>query len=698
MPPVINLNTGCDLRIQPAITTMPFSDSFFQGLFDASPNPYLVLDRELNIASANRAYLDSTNRTLDDIVGRWAWDAFPTDLQTLQQAIASFERVIRTKKADTMALLRFDIPRPEVDGGGFEVRYWSITHSPVIASNGEVEYVLQHPIDVTELERLREVSRHTVDAPLNLVPAHSGIFKRAQDVFEANLNLMADVDRLQALFQQAPSFMAVLRGPDHVFELANAAMTELMGPREYVGRSVREAIPEFVEQGFINLLDHAYRTGEAAVTYGKAARFERSPGIFSERVLNFIYQPILNANGVVEGIFVEGNDVTEQYTAERMRQEQMLLEARHKDEFLAMLAHELRNPLAPITSAAHLLGLNRLDSAGVMKASGIIGRQAAHMSSLIDDLLDASRVTNGLVSLEFLPVGVEGVIQEALEQVRPLIAARKHRLDIDMPDGDTFVSGDRKRLVQVIANLLTNAAKYTPEDGHLTLHMTSNARQVVLRVSDNGIGMTAEVQSNVFGLFTQAKRTPDRAQGGLGIGLALVKSIIELHHGSVTVFSAGLGQGSTLTVQLPRLYAPVMHPAISSSATETTGPHLNILVVDDNIDAADLLAMALREHGHNVVVEHGSATALERVKAFSPDACVLDIGMPNIDGNQLARELRVLPATRQALLVALTGYGTRHDRDTALASGFDHYFVKPVDINALLQLLTGARDERRSDD
>lgn len=592
-----------------------------------------------------------------------------------------------------MALLRFDIPLAEADGGGFEVRYWSITHSPVIDSNGEVQYVLQHPIDVTELEQLREATRDAADTPLNLLPSHSGIFKRAQDVFEANLNLLADVDRLQTLFEQAPSFMAVLRGPNHIFELANAAMVELMGPREYVGNSMRNVVPELVEQGFIDMLDHAYLTGEPTVAYGKPARFYRSPGIASDRFLNFIYQPISDAEGKVKGIFVEGNDVTEQYLAQRMRDEQILREARHKDEFLAMLAHELRNPLAPITSAAHLLGLKRLDSAGIVKASGIIERQAAHMSSLINDLLDVSRVTNGLVSLDFQSVAMEGIIEEALEQVRPLITSREHHLDIDLPTEDAFVTGDRKRLVQVLANLLTNAAKYTPEGGKLGLHMTLDRRHVELSVRDNGIGMTAEVQKNVFGLFMQAERTPDRAQGGLGIGLALVKSIIELHHGSVMVFSAGLGQGSIVTVQLPRAWEPDVHAKVMSLTMDRVGPPLKILVVDDNIDAAELLAMALGEHGQNVAVEHSSITALERVKTFTPEVCILDIGMPNIDGNQLARELRMLPSTQHALLVAITGYGTRHDRQTALASGFDHYFVKPVDITVLLQLLISARHE-----
>jgi PAS domain S-box-containing protein len=193
-------------------TPMPSSDAFFRSLYDASPNPYLILDRQLHIASANRAYLESTKSSLCDIVGRWAWDAFPTDPVTLKQAIDSFERVIRTGEVDTMALLRFDIPRTD-GGAGFETRYWSITHTPVFGADGKVEYVLQHPIDVTELERLRDAERDAPAGPLDLQPAHSGIFKRAQSVYEKNLTLLADVSRLQSLFAQAPSFMAVVRGP-----------------------------------------------------------------------------------------------------------------------------------------------------------------------------------------------------------------------------------------------------------------------------------------------------------------------------------------------------------------------------------------------------------------------------------------------------------------------------------------------------
>ena len=669
---------------------MPVFDAFFQSLYDASPNPYLVLDRKLNIASANRAYLESTKRELSDIVGRWAWDAFPTDPRTLEQAIASFERVIETGKTDIMALLRFDIARAEADGGGFETRYWSITHSPVFGADGQVEYVLQHPIDVTELERLRDEKR-AAEEPLALVPAHSGIFRRAQDVYEANLTLLADVNRLQSLFQQAPSFMAVLRGPDHIYELVNAAGVELMGARTYVGKPMREALPEIVEQGYLELLDQVYRTGQPVIVYGKQASYRRGPnGELSERFLNFIYQPMLDANGQVEGIFVEGNDVTEQYVAQHQAEEKMRLEAQHKDEFLAMLAHELRNPLAPISSAADLLGFRSADPAMVARASAIIRRQVDHMSSLIDDLLDVSRVTRGLVALERKPLEIGTVVHEAVEQVRPLIEARRHRLDIVLPSDPVLVSGDATRLVQVLANVLNNAAKYTPAGGAVALQVYAGRDQVTLTVSDNGVGMTPEVLKHAFGLFTQAERTPDRSQGGLGIGLALVKSIVELHHGRVGAVSAGLGQGSTFTIVLPRLAADGAIPAAGPGAGAARGQRLSILLVDDNVDAAELLSLFLEEQGHTVMVAHGAEAALARAREKAPDVCLLDIGLPNLDGNALARRLRAMPATQGARLIALTGYGTWKDRSAALAAGFDHYLVKPVDMTILLNLLAGA--------
>ena len=290
----------------------------FQGLFEASPNPYLVLDRRLHIVGANRAYLAGVERELPDIVGRWAWDAFPGDAETVRQVSASFERVIRTRQPDTVALLRFDVPRPEAEGGGFAERYWSITHVPVLDAAGQVSAVLQHPIDVTELRHLRKALEQAGDAAApNLVPAHSGIFGRAQSVHESNLALQAERDRLTGMFAQAPGFMAVLRGQEHRFELANPSYMRLVGHRPVVGRTVAEALPDAVEQGYLDLLNRVFDSGEAYTANGAAYAVQAAPGgPVAERFVDFVLQPIRDGSDRVTGIFVEGSDVTDRTRGE----------------------------------------------------------------------------------------------------------------------------------------------------------------------------------------------------------------------------------------------------------------------------------------------------------------------------------------------------------------------------------------------
>ncbi|WP_169742860.1 PAS domain S-box protein [Muricoccus aerilatus] len=284
----------------------------FHSVFNASPNPYLILDRRLHIVGANQAYLANVKRDLADIVGRWAWDAFPADEETVRQSVASFERVIRTKQPDTMALLRFDVPRPEAEGGGFMKRYWSITHSPVLGDDGEVEAVLQHPIDVTPLQHLQgAIERSGLASTLGISPDQSGIFERAQSVFENNLVLKAESERLNEMFAQAPSFMALLRGPEHRIEMANPAYLTLVGDRPVLGRTVMQALPDAVEQGYLTILDMVFHEGEAYRADAAVYAVRSEPGgPVNERLLDFVLQPIRDQNGKIAGIFVEGTDVT----------------------------------------------------------------------------------------------------------------------------------------------------------------------------------------------------------------------------------------------------------------------------------------------------------------------------------------------------------------------------------------------------
>jgi len=362
---------------------------------------------------------------------------------------------------------------------------------------------------------------------------------------------------------------------------------------------------------------------------------------------------------------------------------------RRKDEFLAMLAHELRNPLAPIGAAAHLLRLGRLDDERVRHTSQIIGRQVDHMTHLINDLLDVSRVTRGLVELEMAPLDIRHVVTDAIEQVAPLMQKRRHHLHSHMPPDTTIVEGDKKRLVQVLANILNNAAKYTDEGGSITLTSEVRADHVIIEVADNGIGMTPELAARAFDLFAQAERSSDRSAGGLGLGLALVKSLVELHRGSVTCDSPGPGQGSRFRVCLPRLVSDdAAGPELGAGpAAAPSAASLRVLIVDDNADAAAMLAMVLETYGHRVHVEHGSLAALDHARAAPPDVCILDIGLPEIDGNELARRLRAQPETRNTVLIAVTGYGHDSDRRKSLVAGFDHHLVKPADTAQLAAIL-----------
>jgi len=365
---------------------------------------------------------------------------------------------------------------------------------------------------------------------------------------------------------------------------------------------------------------------------------------------------------------------------------QLRLADQRKDEFLAMLAHELRNPLAPISAGAQLLQSGHATEAAVARTAGIIVRQVHHMTRLVDDLLDVSRVTRGLVTLTRAPLNVADVVADAVEQAEPLFQAKQQHFELSLPEIPQRIEGDHKRLVQVLVNVLNNAAKYTPVGGSVKLAVRGGPGVVRLMISDSGIGMSQELRARVFELFAQADRNPDRSQGGLGLGLALVKSLVELHGGSVAADSAGEMQGSTFTITLPG--GPGQHaPAAPARTAKGGGKRLRVLVVDDNVDAAQTLQLLLDASGHEVLVAHTALEALEIAQRQAPELCLLDIGLPDISGNDLARGLRALPQTAGSTLVAVTGYGSREDRGQASEAGFDHYFVKPVDVEALLHLI-----------
>ncbi|HEY4542391.1 MAG TPA: PAS domain S-box protein [Noviherbaspirillum sp.] len=474
---------------------------------------------------------------------------------------------------------------------------------------------------------------------------------------------------IQMLFDDAG------RPVDYRFVEVNPTFERQTGLRHAQGKTARELAPD--------LEQHWFDTYGEVARSGKPIRFESESKVMERWFDVYAFRIDEPSTHHVALLF---KDVTE-----RRRFEQDMQQAnRRKDEFLAMLAHELRNPLAPIGVAAELLRLAPGDVDRVRQSSDVISRQVRHITSLVDDLLDVSRVTRGLITLELAMLDLRSVVADAIEQTQPLIEARRHHFRAHLPPDAVMVRGDRKRLVQIVANLLNNAAKYTREGGRIDLSIAAEAQHVTLAVADNGIGMTPELSSRVFDLFAQGQRSSDRDQGGLGIGLALVKSLVELHGGTVAVHSAGLGSGSEFAVTLPRtqdLQDAQVGGGQDPVRVQTQG--LRIMLVEDNRDAAQMLALLLCAAGHEVIVEHSSRRALERSRLERPAVCLIDIGLPDIDGHELARRLRKQEETAHSVLIAVTGYGQEQDRKNTAAAGFDHHFVKPVDTEALVQVLSG---------
>jgi signal transduction histidine kinase/DNA-binding response OmpR family regulator len=362
---------------------------------------------------------------------------------------------------------------------------------------------------------------------------------------------------------------------------------------------------------------------------------------------------------------------------------------RQKNEFLSMLAHELRNPLAPICNAVHVLRLRGLDQPELRWARDVIDRQVKHMTRLVDDLLDLSRITRGKIRLKLEPIEISAIVAQAVEASRPVIEARRHHIELKVPSEPLWVNGDSARLAQVLTNLLNNAAKYTEEGGKIWLSIQRDEGMVVLRVRDNGIGIPRDMIAAVFDLFTQVDRALDRSEGGLGIGLTLVRRLVEMHGGTVAAQSDGLGHGSEFIVRLPE-HALQSAPALPASAPTSISappPQRRVLLVDDNVDSADSLGMLLRLNGYEVHVVHDGPAALEAARNLTPDFVVLDIGLPGMDGFEVARRLRVMPQTQEVLLIAVTGYGQTEDRARSFQAGFDHHLVKPVEFSTLHELL-----------
>ena len=645
------------------------SEQVFRALANSSANLAWMARPDGWIYWYNDQWYEYTGTTPADMEG-WGWErvhdpaALPAVKERWLQSIATgapFEMVFPLRRADGLFRRFLTRVNPVRDARG-QVVHWFGTNTDVENERRAAEL----NAELRERERL------------------------AREEAELQKRL------LHSLFMQAPTLIAVLRGPDHIVELANPPVCKVWGrtEAELLNQPLLDVLPELRGQVFPSLLREVYETGIPYVGSEMPAVLARKDGPPATVYFNFVYSPFRKADGEIEGVFVIASDVTEQVLSRNQLNE--LREAaesanRAKDEFLAMLGHELRNPLSPILTALQLMKLRGSDASE--RERTVIERQVTHLTRLVDDLLDVSRIARGKVELKEEIVEIAEIVAKAIEIASPLLEQRIHRVDVHVQRHDLTVKGDATRLSQVISNLLTNAAKYTPPGGRITIRTEPEDGQVVVRVRDTGMGIAPEVLPRVFDLFVQERQAIDRSQGGLGLGLTIVRNLVERHGGTVSASSEGPGKGSEFVVRLPRVtvgqgfeHAPADRAAPDFVGLRT-GDAPKVLVVDDSADGAEMLATALNTQGYDTRVAYDAPLALKIAADFLPDVALLDIGLPVMDGYELAVRLRELPGLNGLKLIALTGYGQESDRRKSREAGFDHHLVKPVDLSMLESLL-----------
>lgn len=518
--------------------------------------------------------------------------------------------------------------------------------------------------------------RDSIGRPLRLIAVVQDITARKQ----AEEALREQHAILQTILDNATDVI-FMKDRDGRYMVMNAAGAKITGKNvaDILGRDAYALFPPEVAAEKM-AEDHRLIINKTSGNFEESHNFDGRVQHFStaKTVCCDLYGNVIGLVGIAR-------DVTE-----RREMEAALIDAdRRKDEFLAMLAHELRNPLAPIRNAVQLLNLEGHDETRVAWVCDILERNVAHMVRLVDDLLDVSRITRGKVTLQNECVVLATILERAVETSRPLLDIKHHTLQVRLPEQPVYLCGDRVRLAQIFSNLLNNSAKYTTEGGHIELTAEVDGLFVLISVTDNGTGIRKELLPHVFDLFRQDECGLDRSQGGLGIGLTLVKRLVELHAGEVTARSAGLDQGAQFTVRLPILNViPEQTERADDVADSDTKNGLRVLVIDDNPDMAESIAVLLQMFGHRIEIAVDGAQGLDVAQRFEPDVVLLDIGLPGMDGYELARRLREAFASREVLLIALSGYGRSEDIVRATEAGIDHYLVKPADPIRLRDLIS----------
>lgn len=627
-----------------AVHALALSEIRYRRLFEAAKDGILILDPEnRQITDANPFILKLLDYTREEMIGK---ELFEIGLLKDEEASRSTFRELREKH-----FIRYeDLPLESKKGQRREVEVVANLYEedgrPVIQAN------------------IRDISRR----------------KRATHALEVSET------RYRRLFETAQDAILILDALRGRITDANPFITKMLGYSvdELVGKELwqigffkdieanQNAFRELKERGYIRYDHLPLETKD-----GRQIEVE-----FVSNAYMVDNQQVIQCNI---------RDISDRARLERQAQEQTTALAdlnRRKDEFLAMLSHELRNPLAPILNAIHLLRHHADENPLRRHAQAVLERQAGQLAHIVDDLMEVSRVTSGSIKLQLEHLDLRGIVEHAVESARPLIDQHTLELSLALPPEPVWLNADAARLEQVVVNLLNNAAKYTDKGGHIWLSVEQDGDRAVLRVKDTGIGIARELLPRIFDLFTQADLSLDRSPGGLGIGLTVVQRLVEMHGGTAEATSAGLGNGSEFIVRLPVALSHAMEREPFPIQTAAPDARWRVLVVDDNVDGADVTALLLQVLGHETQVAYTSATALAAADEYLPNVVLLDIGLPEMDGYEVARRLRLRPLLKNTWLVAITGYGQESDRQLSKEAGFDHHLIKPVAPEKLEELLT----------
>ncbi len=678
----ISTATVARAYVEEALRWLPDGDA------DPQPKPLILdeaseLQREERFAGA-RIVLADDNADMRAYVSELLGPYYSVE------AVADGELALAAVLRESPDLIVSDVMMPRLDGFGLlkAVRAdESLRDIPVILLSARAG-------EESRIEGLRTGADDYLAKPFSareLIARVGALLELARVRRESMSALRASEERLrqrtlqyEALVDGAPIGVYLVDADFKIRQVNPIAGPMFAGIPDLIGRDFDEVVrrlwPAESADELVRLFRHTLETGDAHEMPERTER--RRDGGFDYYEWQIHRIPLPDGR---HGVVCYFRDISAQVQARH----QLEAADRHKNEFLAMLAHELRNPLAPIRNAGELLSRSLAADPQTRKITQMLQRQVTVMVRLVDDLLDVSRITQGRIVLEHRPLSLAEIVAQAAETVEPLILERGHRISV-VSYRPLRVNGDSTRLIQCVVNVLTNAAKYTQPGGQILVESALEGGCAVLRITDNGPGIAPELLPHVFDLFVQSERTLDRAQGGLGIGLSLVKRLVEMHGGRVAAQSAGLGRGATFEIRLPLSKQDVEN--VQTEKVESRPSR--ILVVDDNADAADSLGSLLNLEGHEVEVSYGSREALERARTYRPDVVLLDIGLPEMDGYEVAREMRASPELANIRLVALTGYGQAEDKQRARSAGFDDHLVKPVEFPALQRVLAGLATRR----